>query len=99
MKSYHYIKVLEQNLNEQFLKQNSLLQNRQLATSFWCSFDFSQHHTNLSPHLGKEILDKDAMIADSERLIQLAQLQDSIHWLIQYVDSFVENLQSDKEVS
>jgi superfamily I DNA and RNA helicase len=50
------------------------------------------------PPPGKEILDKDAMIADSERLIQLAQLQDSIHWLIQYVDSFVEDLQCDKEV-
>ncbi|KAL5262782.1 hypothetical protein ACHWQZ_G008246 [Mnemiopsis leidyi] len=59
-------------------------------------------HANLvaaiSTHLGKDILDKDAMIADGERLIQLAQLQDSINWLIQYVDSFVENLQRDKEL-
>ena len=39
------------------------------------------------------------MIADSERLIQLAQLQDSINWLIQYVDNFAENLQCDKEVT
>ena len=48
---------------------------------------------------GKDILDKEATIAESERLIQLAQLQDSINWLIQYVDSFVENLQCDKEVT
>ncbi|XP_063688430.1 exocyst complex component 4-like isoform X4 [Bolinopsis microptera] len=54
--------------------------------------------TAISIHLGKDILDKDAMIADSERLIQLAQLQDSINWLIQYVDNFAENLQCDKEL-
>jgi len=51
----------------------------------------------LSP--GKDVLDKDSMIAESERLVQLAQLQDSIMWLVQYVESFVENLQCDKEVS
>ena len=38
------------------------------------------------------------MIADSERLIQLAQLQDSITWLLEYVGSLMENLQADKEV-
>lgn len=53
---------------------------------------------SINSHLGKEILDKNCVIADSERLIQLAQLQDSITWLLEYVGSLMENLQADKEL-
>ncbi|XP_063688418.1 exocyst complex component 4-like isoform X2 [Bolinopsis microptera] len=68
-------------------RDNSCNDDSQLSSSSFTSYSSC-----------KDILDKDAMIADSERLIQLAQLQDSINWLIQYVDNFAENLQCDKEL-
>eukprot|EP00116_Pleurobrachia_bachei_P006306 sb/3466568/ len=54
--------------------------------------------TAVGRHQGKDVLDKNKVMIENERLIQLSQVQDSITWLVLYVSSFIDDLQSDKEV-
>ena len=49
--------------------------------------------------LGNDLISKERIIEESERLVQLSQLHDSLVWLVTYIQYFIDTLQNDKEVS